>query len=337
MTENKRLYWLDSAKGFLIFLLIFGHSIQYLALHNNEIFTNPVFYTIYSFHMPTFAFISGFLFFPFLKKYTFRKQVKRKITTILIPCISWGALLYINETLTNNSFAPKSFIYNFPTFLIYHNWFLWAIFYCSIAASICHIFDKTLWKSAIIIITLNFIYPDVLNSIGFKMMYPFFILGFVVNQYNIYNKLLIKIPLLITITHGFVLCIISLIFLHSYTGFWVVYSLDNTNTLKCILLKWILNFVTTFYFCFIFFVFNNKQLKLLIPLQHIGQKSLGIYMTQQFLFTELMINITSLPFSSTINILICIPVTLIYIILCYLIIKVLEKNLTAILLLGKRG
>ena len=48
-----RLFWIDVAKGLGIFLVIFGHIITY---------GSPIFNWIFSFHMPLFFFLSGFLF-----------------------------------------------------------------------------------------------------------------------------------------------------------------------------------------------------------------------------------------------------------------------------------
>ena len=56
---NRRLIWADSLKGFLILLVILGHSIQYTL--GNACYFNHLWNIIYSFHMPAFMAISGFL------------------------------------------------------------------------------------------------------------------------------------------------------------------------------------------------------------------------------------------------------------------------------------
>lgn len=57
---KERLIWLDSLKGWLILIVVFGHAIQYclpdVACENNYCWN-----LIYSFHMPAFIAASGFV------------------------------------------------------------------------------------------------------------------------------------------------------------------------------------------------------------------------------------------------------------------------------------
>ena len=60
--DNKREAFLDILKCFAIFLVLYGHSIQYLTPQHFE--NCILFKFIYSFHMPLFAMISGYFSFP---------------------------------------------------------------------------------------------------------------------------------------------------------------------------------------------------------------------------------------------------------------------------------
>ena len=55
----KRLIWADSLKGWLIILVVLGHAIQYTVGNGSE--SCHLWSLIYSFHMPAFVAISGFL------------------------------------------------------------------------------------------------------------------------------------------------------------------------------------------------------------------------------------------------------------------------------------
>jgi len=59
--ERKRLIWADSLKGVLIILVVLGHAIQYTI--GNECYENRLWNIIYSFHMPAFMAVSGYLAF----------------------------------------------------------------------------------------------------------------------------------------------------------------------------------------------------------------------------------------------------------------------------------
>ena len=77
--NNKRIEYIDIAKGLLILLVVIGHVQQ------NEPFTLLKQF-IYTFHMPAFFIISGILFD---KSRTANKKffpyVKKKIYTLIIP------------------------------------------------------------------------------------------------------------------------------------------------------------------------------------------------------------------------------------------------------------
>lgn len=57
--QAKRLIWADSLKGVLIILVVLGHAIQETL--KDGCFDNHLWNCIYSFHMPAFMAVSGFL------------------------------------------------------------------------------------------------------------------------------------------------------------------------------------------------------------------------------------------------------------------------------------
>ena len=48
--------YLNIVKGSAIFLMLWGHTIQYCTPANTDFFENPIFKVIYTFHMPLFIF-----------------------------------------------------------------------------------------------------------------------------------------------------------------------------------------------------------------------------------------------------------------------------------------
>jgi len=99
--ETGRISWIDVAKGLGIISVVIGH-IGSLGLPN--IF-------IYSFHMPLFFFISGYLF----KKHnnSFLVFLKRKTETLLLPYIYFSIVLILLWTFLNNNVnITKNGFYN---------------------------------------------------------------------------------------------------------------------------------------------------------------------------------------------------------------------------------
>ena len=76
--SEKRVNWLDIAKGLAIIFIVLGH-----------IYTNKIAYTIlYSFHLQIFMFVSGYLY----KKRNIGEFAKRKFKTVIIPYLFFGIL-----------------------------------------------------------------------------------------------------------------------------------------------------------------------------------------------------------------------------------------------------
>lgn len=70
--NNSRLIWADSLKGWLILLVILGHAIQ--STLGADCDSNHVWNLIYSFHMPAFMAVSGWLTFRSINAYKSAKH-----------------------------------------------------------------------------------------------------------------------------------------------------------------------------------------------------------------------------------------------------------------------
>ena len=100
---KERNYTIDFLKCIAIFLVIFGHCIQYgsgLAYYNSGTFFDDfLFKYIYSFHMPLFAAISGYLFYSSVQKYSLKEMIFNRFYRLLIPIISWNAVANIYDIM----------------------------------------------------------------------------------------------------------------------------------------------------------------------------------------------------------------------------------------------
>ena len=79
MTEAKRLHWIDSAKAIGILLVVLGHMSSGTHYH----------WFIFSFHMPLFFAISGFLY----KYVGLKKEIKKILYSLFIPYLIYSVLL----------------------------------------------------------------------------------------------------------------------------------------------------------------------------------------------------------------------------------------------------
>lgn len=92
----KRDYQIDNIKGILIILVVFGHSLELLRLES--VITSYVYNFIYTFHMPIFIFISGYL----------AKNVEKGRNTafrqLFIPFLIFNSIWNIVEIMMTNIF-----------------------------------------------------------------------------------------------------------------------------------------------------------------------------------------------------------------------------------------
>lgn len=169
---NNRNYHIDNIKAVLIFLVVFGHIIEPLTFHPKVKF---IYLIIYSFHMPAFIFVSGYLCR--LSKNKLRNVVKMLFLYIVMQVIYTHFTINVLE-------MPNTMQFYVPYWIL---WFLLAIaFYYTFV----EFFDVTPFKIFLIIIIVLWVTGG--NQLGYeyslsRIVYflPFFLIGYVVNQKNI--------------------------------------------------------------------------------------------------------------------------------------------------------
>lgn len=103
-----RLEWIDRLKGLAIFLVVAGHFIQQ-HVWGGESENNVLVRIIYTFHMPLFFFLSGYVSWLSPKSYfTF---FKNKCRSILLPYISWSLLYLLILSPNSPSCNVNDYIY----------------------------------------------------------------------------------------------------------------------------------------------------------------------------------------------------------------------------------
>lgn len=91
--EKERLQHIDIAKGLCILLVVVGHILQY---NFSGTGSSSAFNFIYSFHMPLFMLLSGYVATLSTRKIDFQIGfgfVKRKFYSLAIPFFVWGLFI----------------------------------------------------------------------------------------------------------------------------------------------------------------------------------------------------------------------------------------------------
>lgn len=187
---REREKWVDAVKGMAIYLVILGHYIQYATSKDYNFASNCIFQIIYSFHMPLFMMMSGYLFGYSMNKYSIKDGIVAKIRGVLIPCIVWGIITYLIELVMYAK--QKIGVLPIINYAYNSNWFLWAVFFTSVLVYFSvFIFKKKEIAFAFLLI-LNFIIPDTtqyFHIYSVRRLLLFFLAGVVINNKQILNRI----------------------------------------------------------------------------------------------------------------------------------------------------
>ena len=177
--SNKRLLWADNLKGFLILLVVLGHTIQYSV---SDFDSSHVFNYIYSFHMPLFMLMSGFCSYKPAEKVNWGGVGKRAIQ-LLIPYFVWTPIF-----CWTTGMPIFRGLYEIPVY-----WFLILLFFISLIMIACQMIAvRTGWMSEVIcgvavvaLFAMQALFkPDVLSLNILHIHFFFYTMGWYFRKYD---------------------------------------------------------------------------------------------------------------------------------------------------------
>lgn len=347
--EKARNQSIDVLRGIAIFLVIFGHCIQYSSQGYFDFFENKTFIFIYTFHMPLFMLISGYLFYNSCNKNSINIVLKNKITQILYPLVVFTIInFYVTELLCyNNKILSADWIHNLPNL-----WFLWSILASiSVISLSLKITKNNKWFIFISILLSPVVYcfPNGHNNL---FMYVFFLIGFLYNKYKqIIPKKVKNVKYLLSLLFIILLpfwnkdCYIYISGMFNFTSKYLF-----INQLKIDAFRFLIGIVGCIFIITIILDIGKIKIKFFNKLKDIlinlGKYSLHIYLIQsllienvfRILYSEIILKLGYNPlyFNKYIfNILIIPIITVIFLYLIVKIIKFLEKKKLTKLLFGR--
>lgn len=342
MERNQRI---DFYKFFAIVTVVIGHSIQYgsgSVFLSEPLLENPVFRFIYSFHMPLFMLISGYLFYCSVTHHSFLHNIISRFTSLFVPIVAWNIIHFMAYIRHDK---PQTFLRLFHDYLvtmINNSWFLWAIFYCSFAVLLVNrLFKDNIWIY-LLGLMVTFIIPDSYNLFLYKFMYPYFLVGYFYHKTSarIAEATIKQQSKRIIFTFLTIIYFVMLFFFHTDA---YIYSSKYTLLGKAILPQL---GIDTFRFSIglvgsIWILLVLKKLYALLPkhilkyLCIIGRNSLGIYMSSGLIFNYILPRLTG--FINNLNYLIVLGEAAIILLGTLLFTLLLKKwSVTNFLFLGGR-
>lgn len=189
MSLKNRDIKIDALRGFAIILVVVGHIIQTSFLDYDE---NHFFRIIYSFHMPLFMFISGYVAYLSVNFSAPITNIFKKFIQLGIPFLSW---YFIFDVLFRRAYGNISIIDSAKQLILNIDmgfWFLWALFLCFVVLNLSsYLFRIMLFTRKYIDIVYYTFLVLVLFNINvqifgvpfLKNYFIYFIIGYLLKKY----------------------------------------------------------------------------------------------------------------------------------------------------------
>lgn len=188
--ENIREDWIDNTKGFAILLVVMGHMFRGFTSANmyNYSSLKYVDFTIYSFHMPLFLILSGYLYAKTKKVDSYEKYKKTALYKILnlgIPYIIFTLIqAFINIILGSKTNSTVNIIdlLKIPIKPLYHFWFLYALLVLFLIIPLLEMWIKNEYAILVVLCILKIASPYLVTNIYFIDSFCFYACYFYVGK-----------------------------------------------------------------------------------------------------------------------------------------------------------
>lgn len=191
---KQRLIWADSLKGWLMLLVILGHAVQHTL--GPDCCDSHLWNIIYSFHMPVFMAVSGWLAYRGLNicksaksnRGGYLSYCKRRSCQLLVPYLVWTIVAFLIKGEYTLSAISGMLLYPDRSF-----WFLWVLFWICVIFNLAQqIASRLKVNEMIMILGTCFLLFGVMvvmeiRVLGFQFLayyFLFYTLGYCLHKYE---------------------------------------------------------------------------------------------------------------------------------------------------------
>jgi fucose 4-O-acetylase-like acetyltransferase len=285
---------IDIAKGIAIILVVYGHVIEHgiAPWSARDFFQNPVFKIIYTFHMPLFIFISGYLMAYSLNRNSLQAVFKSRCRSLFIPFVSLAILCtitgYVLNIIFGNNSGSLDILKDLADQLALRPsvWFLFTLFVLSSVLIYSVKLEKrfgVIVFAGIYFLLMSIPYNNYCALYYIKWFYLFYLAGYFLNKYNIkVSNPIVKAMVLV----------VSLILFAWLLTYWTTSDYIYINKMNFIptqyldgFLRLIYRYVMAFLGITIIFCIGEylSKIKMASLLGTIGTYSLDIYIIQMLI------------------------------------------------------
>ena len=338
---------IDILRGTAVLLMVWGHCIQFGSgseyLQNNVFFQNNIFKFIYTFHMPLFMVLSGYLFNNTIERYSENGWgtcyiLKNKLRSLVLPIVTFGVLSELLQIVKTRHINVAKMTIDFIFGLKDRFWFLGAAFFaCMMVLAINRLFGDNLAVYVISVIA-SMLIPESWGLSLILFVYPHFLFGYLYGKYNWKEQINCKryyvIPLMLVIYVICFLCYDEQTYI--YIGGLSLLSANWEMVLYRDLVRFMIGLTGAFLWCELVKKLTDvlpQVIKSIVTI--VGQNSIGVYIVSSYLNLYVLMKITCN--FKTINLFLSVLEMIGVTVISMIIIKIIESsNVLNLLLFGKK-
>ena len=269
-------------------LVLVGHAIQYCSgseyFLRGEYYDNPLFRFIYTFHMPLFMAVSGYLLQQSLRHRSEIEVALRHLRQLGLPILSFGLLAFgikwVVSPIGNIGECVKMLFHT----CVGNLWFLWALLYNQFLLLVIRRVNDRIWLYFIVGLVL-YLLPDCgYLPVRYTFLYPFLIIGYQVGKHAPFHcismtghKANVTILMLLLYVCGRYVARAVLVDVWEWGLIGRLLHTMMNQLIALLALAWILPWLYVVYKTF----FMKRAVSFVMC---VGQNSLGIYYCQTLIF-----------------------------------------------------
>lgn len=299
--DNTRSQYLDIVKGAAMLLVFLGHSVQWAEADFME---SPLFHFIYSFHMPVFMLVSGWLFYRVaMRKEPALPLLWHRVRALLITISTFSLLAVVPRKRMIHDIEHCDGLSIISSYLNLWGgeflWFLWSVIICSAVVLLCvRLTDKffpytttagnakagsafqkvAVYGMMTAVVIFMLLLPDAILRPVHKFMLPYFIIGYAARDWN-FDRMIQK--------HAQLLVALSLpayvVLMQFYGKYTLIYlGFEGSGRIYQNLLRYAVGLVGSVSFLYAIKIMTGRCDRVDSLMARVGRMSLGLYAFQIF-------------------------------------------------------
>lgn len=136
---------------------------------------------IYSFHVPLFMLVSGWLSYSTMQRHSVKAIINKRVKTFIWPILTITVVHLLVQYYEHRDI--KAILISVPFNAINSLWFLWALAVATVLMCFFRSLFQGRWWGYVVLVMLTLVLPDGTPLRAYMFLVPFFVTGYVSAKY----------------------------------------------------------------------------------------------------------------------------------------------------------